>query len=730
MGEVYRAADRRLGRDVALKILPAHLQADLERLERFRREARALAAIDHPSIVTVYSVEEADGVPFLTMQLVEGQSLDDVIGSGELPISRVVAIGIALADALATAHERAIVHRDLKPANVMIARSGQVKVLDFGLAKFAADGNPNVEETRSGLATRDGMVMGTLPYMSPEQVRGQTVDHRTDLFSLGVLLYEMATGRRPFDAASNVDLAASILRDPVPPAHAQRPNVPAELSAIIDRCLQKDAGLRTQTAGALAAELRALASHLEAGGLPARRDTALGPDPSVAVLPFHNLSADPENDYFSDGLAEEILNELTRIDGLKVAARASSFSFRQRTADIAEIGAKLKVATVLDGSVRRAGSRVRVTVQLADTANGFQLWSERYDRDMQDIFKVQDEIARAVTERFKLTLGGQARRTTRNVEAYELYLKGRHHWHQRSPATLPKAIQCFQQAIAADPDFALAYAGLADCYGILRVYGWVSALDGQEPARRAVSRALSLAPELWEVQFSHGFYLFYFEPDWRAAGECFDRAVMMSPQSSLAQMYVGLFRATARLDGAEAYTRRACQLDPLSPFIHAVSAVTMVITGELDEANRLTERALELHPDFLPALWPRGLSMSLAGRHDEAVAALERAVMLSRAPLYVGLLGLAYARSGRIDVARALLGELEERAARGEYVPAFSLVHLHIGLDDLERCRLELARAVEERSAPLNLAVTLRPFITQYRGDAAIDRLMMSALGW
>ena len=730
MGEVYRATDRRLGRDVALKILPSHLQSDPERLERFRREARALAAIDHPSIVTVYSVEEAGGVPFLTMQLVEGQSLHDLIASGELPIPRVVAIGIALADALATAHERAIVHRDLKPANVMVARSGQVKVLDFGLAKFAAEGGTNGDETRTGLATREGVVMGTLPYMSPEQVRGHDVDHRTDVFSLGVLLYEMATGRRPFAASGTADLAASILRDPVPPAHDLRPDVPSQFSAIIGQCLQKDPGLRTQTARELADALRALASRVESGSVQSPRDSVSNPEPSVAVLPFQNLSADPENEYFSDGLAEEILNELTRIDGLRVAARASSFSFRQRTADISEIGAKLKVATVLDGSVRRVGNRVRVTVQLADTANGFQLWSERYDREMKDIFDVQDEIARAVTERFKLTLGDQVRRTTRNVEAYELYLKGRHHWHQRSPTTLPRAIQCFQQAIALDPDFALAHAGLADCYGILRVYGWVTALEGQEPARTAVSRALSLAPDLWEVQFSRGFYIFYFESDWRSAGQYFEQAVAISPRSSLAQMYLGIFRATARLEGAEPPTRRACQLDPLSPFIHAVSAVTMLVAGKLDEANRLTERALELHPDFLPALWPRGLSLSLGGRHDEAVAALERAVMLSRAPLYVGLLGLASARAGRLDVARTLLRELEERAERGEYVPAFSLVHIHTGLGDVARCRQELARAIEERSAPLNLAVTLRPFITQFRSDADIDRLMVKALGW
>jgi serine/threonine-protein kinase len=579
------------------------------------------------------------------------------------------------------------------------------------------------------VATREGVVMGTLPYMSPEQLRGQELDHRSDLFSLGVMLYEMTTGRRPFGGNGHVELAASILRDPVPTAHDERPDAPPELSAIIAQCLQKDPDARTQTAGHLAAGLRALAVRLESGTLHAPRDVGSG-EASVAVLPFQNLSADAENEYFSDGLAEEILNELMRIDGLKVAARTSSFSFRGKHAGVGEIGARLKVATVLEGSVRRAGHRVRVTVQLVDTANGFQLWSERYDREMEDIFDVQDEIARAVTERFKLSLGDQVRRSTRNLEAYELYLKGRHHWHQRSPSTLPKAIQCFEQAIAADPDYALAHAGLADCYGILRVYGWVSALDGKEPARVAVSRAMSLAPGLWEVQFSRGFYVFYFEPDWRTAGQYFEQAVAINPRSSLAQMYLGLFLATANREGAGARTLRACQLDPLSPFIHAVSSVSMFVTGNIGEAERLSERALELQPDYLPALWPQGLALSWDGRHDEAIAALERAVTLSRAPLYVGLLGLACARAGRTEVARGLLRELQERAERGEHVPAVTRVPIQLGLGDVEETRRELALVIGESAPPLSVAVAIRPFIAPMRTDVEIDRLMMAALGW
>ena len=716
MGEVYRATDTKLGREVALKVLPGEMASSPERLQRFQREAKALAALDHPGIVTVHSVEEAAGVHFLTMQLVEGQPLDRLIPESGTPVDRMLEIATALAEALAAAHQKGIVHRDLKPANVMVTKDGRVKVLDFGLARMGgreADGTAG-SQLPTDLRTGEGVVMGTVPYMSPEQVSGCDVDQRTDLFSLGVILYEMATGRRPFQGRSSAELASSILRDTPRPAGELRSGLPDELGPIIRRCLEKEPGSRFEAASDLHGALRALQRRLESGESAAAAPAAPGtapagtadPGPSVAVLPFQNLSADPETDYFSDGLAEEILNALSRIDGLRVAARTSSFSFKGRATDVAEIGAKLRVANVLEGSVRRAGSRVRVTVQLVDATNGFQLWSERYDRQLEDIFEVQDEIARAITGRLELTLGEGVRRSTKDLEAYELYLKGRHHWHQRSPATLRVAIRCFEQAIERDPEYALAYAGLADCYGILRVYGWVSAREGKAPAQAAMTRAVALAPSLWEVHFSQGFHAFYFERAWREAGPHFEKALAINPRSSLAQAYMGLFMATARREeGAITHATLACRLDPLSPFIHALAALALDLLGRFDEAERTARQSLELQPDYLAALWPRGMALCGLGRSDEAVAVLERAATLSRAPIFLGMLGLALGRAGRVDGATRLLQELEDRASRGEYVPAFSQLSIQVGLGDVPAMRRLLGAAMAEatprcRSAP------------------------------
>jgi len=495
MGEVYRATDTK-----------PEMASNPERRERFQREAQALAALDHPGIVSVFSVEESDGVHFLTMQLVEGESLDRLITEGGLPLQRLLEIGAELADALAAAHDKGIVHRDLKPANVMIGKTGRVKVLDFGLAKVTA---PEARESSGSQLpteahTREGVVIGTIPFMSPEQVSGQTVDHRTDIFSLGVILFQVATGRRPFEGRSAAELASSILRDTPTPVGELRDDLPGDLGDVIRRCLEKDVRDRAQTAKDVHEELRALGRGIESGesvrapgpaaSAPAADDEDSGP--SVAVMAFQNMSADPENEYFSDGLAEEILNALTQIEGLRVAARMSSFSFKGKAADIDEIGAKLRVANVLEGSVRRAGNRVRVTVQLVDVSNGFHLWSERYDRQMEDIFDVQDEIARAVADRLKVTLAGSqtgrlVKAPTRNMEAYELYLKGRALLFKRGRG-VAEAEACFRRAVELDSVLAPAWAGLADTHAVRGFWGMAPPEETMPQALEAARRAIEL----------------------------------------------------------------------------------------------------------------------------------------------------------------------------------------------------------------------------------------------
>jgi serine/threonine protein kinase/tetratricopeptide (TPR) repeat protein len=733
MGEVYRATDTNLGRDVALKVLPAEMARDPDRLARFRHEARVVATLNHPHIVTIFSVEEADGIHFLTMELVEGQALDRMIPPGGLPFERIVDIATALAEALTAAHEKGIVHRDLKPANVMVSGDGRVKVLDFGLAKELHPYNPVGATLTAAGTTEMGVVMGTPAYMSPEQIAGRALDHRTDIFSLGIILYEMASGRRPFQGTSSFELATAILRDTPRPLSEIRAGLAEELVRLIERCLEKEAPDRFASARDVLDGLQAL--RRDPSGSSSHTVVSTNSAPSIAVLPFVNMSGDADNEFFSDGLSEDLINALSRLPGLHVAARTSAFRFRGGDLDIRQIGRQLDVATVVEGSVRRAGAKLRVTAQLVSVDNGYHLWSERYDRQMADVFEIQDEIVASIVEALVPALLGDAahavERSTNNTDAYQLYLRGRHYWHQRSPATLLVAIQCFGQAIALDPQYALAYAGLADCYGILRLYGWVSAEDGRPPAHAAMTQAMKLAPTLWEVNFSRGFYAFYFERHWREAGPHFQKAVDINPRSSLAQAYYGQFLATeGHAEEAMTHTTLACQLDPLSDFMHAFAAVTLYHLGRFEKAERMGQRALELQPDYLIALWIRGLALSALGRHDEAIAALERAVTLSRAPVFVGILGLAYARAGRIDDANWLLRELEDRGTRGEYIPAFAPLTIHIGLGDLPAMRRELESAAAESTPPLTFRITGGQFLEEFRGDPEIDRLLLELYGW
>src|SRR5882672_587499 len=472
MGEVYRARDTRLGREVAIKVLPAGVASNPDRLARFEREARTIAGLNHPNIVTLFSVEDEGGIRFLTMELVEGQSLDRVVKPGGLPLTRVLELSIPLANALVAAHERGVIHRDLKPANVMVTHDDWVKVLDFGLAKVAAGEGSSPEATVGATAgaplSGEGQVLGTVPYMAPEQIRGETVDARSDLFALGVILYELATGRRPFTGTSSADVSSSILRDVPVPVLSVRPDLPRDLNRIITRCLEKSPRDRFQTARDVMNELRYVQREIESGAIapvsplspaplspvPASPAPSSGwgygsapggahEVPSIAVLPFVNRSRGEEDEYFSDGLADELLNVLTKVRGLRVAARASSFQFKGKNEDVAVIGEKLNAATLLDGSVRKSGNRVRISVQLVKAADRVQLWSETYDRSLDDIFAVQDDIAQCVVKELRATLLGEepgsdasrkaeadvaaaAKGHGTNPEAHRLYLQGKY----------------------------------------------------------------------------------------------------------------------------------------------------------------------------------------------------------------------------------------------------------------------------------------------------------------
>ncbi len=719
MGEVYRAADARLGRDVALKVLPADVAGDRERLARFQREARAVAALNHPNIVTIYSVEEADGVHFFTMELVQGQSLDRLIAGGGLPVERTIEIGSTLADALAVAHDRGIVHRDLKPANIMVRDDGWVKVLDFGLAKETRHASPEAG-TMTSPGTEAGVVLGTPAYMSPEQVAGRPIDARTDIYALGAVLYEMATGRRAFESDSAAGLMAAILRDAPPSASSVRAGLPPALVRAIEDCLRKDPAERPQAARDLRARL---ASAIGSGPAP----VAGADDRSIAVLPLASLTADPNDDLFADGMTEEILNALAQIPGLRVAGRRSAFSFKGKSEDLRSVGAKLNVATILEGTLRRSGDRLRITVQLIHAGTGYQVWSERYDRVMADVFAVQDEIASAIAGRLRVSLGSgpgagadDERRPPRDLAAYELYLRGRALLYQRG-LSIPRAIECFREAVRLDPDYAQAWAGLADGYTTSGYSGLRPPGEVMPRALEAARRALALGPNLAEAHNAVACASLIYDRDYDGAERAFRRALELAPNYAQARAWYGLFFllwVSGREADARAEIGRLLALDPLSGYAHAILGFADVTTGRLAEAVVHASRAVELDPESYLARWCLALSLAAAGRPEDALAAVERGLAMSgRHQWALSTLVRIYANWGKPDRARAAWHELESRAAT-EYVQPSMLAPAAAAVGEMDRAIDYVRQAVDLPDPMFVLLARTFPEYSALRADA------------
>jgi eukaryotic-like serine/threonine-protein kinase len=681
MGEVYRARDTKLGRDVAIKILPSAFTTDPDRLARFRREAQAVAALNHPHIVTIFSIDEHDDVPFMTMEFIEGRTLDQGIPKGGLSLARLFDIAIALADALSAAHQKHIIHRDLKPANVMVTNDGHVKVLDFGLAR-AVEADRN-DITDLGL-TQSGIIVGTMPYMSPEQIEGKPLDQRTDLFSLGVVLYELATGQRPFRGQSSPALLSSILKDHPEPAGKRRSDIPGDVSRLIDRCLEKNPRDRIQTANEMLVELKAQRRTWESGAgaiVPAAPVSTWRPTErtaSIAVLAFADMSAAKDQDWFCDGIAEEILNALTPLKGLRVAARTSAFSFKGKSDDLRTIGEKLNVTTVLEGSVRRAGDRVRITVQLSDVANGFQLWSERYDRDLKDIFDVQDEIAKAIAERLRVTLAGGkddrlVEQATTNIEAYQLYLKGRALLDRRG-ASVPMGLDLLRKAVELDPRYSLAWAGVADALTVLAYSGAARGSESKSQAIAAARRSIELNPQSAAGHTSLACATLLYENNRAMAKQEFERALELSPTYGMGRCWYGNFYLSwARGDFEQgiAEARRALDSDPLSAYVTMTLGVCLFTAGRLDEAIETCRRAIQLDTESFVARWALGIALGMAGRFEGAVSALDAAAEMSgRHSLALTALAGVFGRGDKPAEAHVLHRELMERVSRGYVSPS------------------------------------------------------------
>ena len=526
MGTVWEAEDADLGRHVAVKVLSASLQDDLPTLERFKREARAASALNHPGICTVYAIEQHEGRPFIVMELIKGSTLAERMGRQRVEIHQLLDYGIQIADALESAHSKGIAHRDLKPANLMINDRGQVKILDFGLAKVeaAAAGSRGEEvsqlvtEAKSGPLTVAGTVMGTVHYMSPEQTRGQLTDSRTDLFSLGAVLYQMAAGEMPFQGDTDAVVYDAILNRAPKPLSEVSPSAPAELGQIVEKALEKDRQLRYQSATDLKTDLLRLKRKLESGQRHAaelsdsKGGAAKPAEKSVAVLYFENLGGPKEDEYFRDGITEDIITELSKIEGLRVNQRSMVLQFRDQPLVASQVGQQLGVSYVLEGSLRRAGDRLRITAKLVETASGYAVWSERYDREMKDVFEVQDEIARKIAEALRIKLSRQeqealASKPTDNLQAYDLYLRGRSYARRLTRQDLEFALQMLENAVSQDPNFALAYAAIANVCAYYHAH-YAREEAWMQRARAAAEKAMTLHPGLPEVMVAQAWILY------------------------------------------------------------------------------------------------------------------------------------------------------------------------------------------------------------------------------
>ena len=717
MGEVYRARDTRLGREVAVKVLPAAFAADPERLARFRREAQALAALNHPNVASIYGLEDGAGTTCLVLELVEGETLAARLSRGALPMREALALCVHVAAAIEAAHERGIVHRDLKPGNVMVSSSGIAKVLDFGLAKSepAAPVGPDSAEdaTRTSAAapTEAGVILGTAAYMSPEQARGRAVDRRSDVWSFGCVLFECLAGRAAFTGETVTDLLARIL-EREPDWSALPAGTPARVRELLRRCLRKDADERPRDIRDVRLELAELAAGGAKGSEAAEK--------SIAVLPFENLSG-ADDEYFADGITDEILNALAHLDGLRVAARTSCFAFKGRREDLRAVGEKLDVATVLEGSVRRSGQRLRITVQLVNAADGYQLWSERYDREMTDVFELQDEIANAIATRLRVSLDGGAERGpgragTRNLEAYELLLRGRV-LHSKRGRFLRLAIECLEKAVALDPRYAEALGLLSDSYRLLATFGTAPAAEASLKAKRLAEQAIAIDPDLAEPWATLSAIEEQYEWNFALAEIHWQKTLTLDPRHSRARAQRalwGCFRGALSVEEARVEARRAVDDDPLNSWVVAMHSYMLGVAGFHDESLLEAERAMGLDPDSFFSQWNLVRGQAWAGRLDEAVALAPTILAESgRHQWVLGLLAWIYGGSGRRDAARAVHDELEGRS-RHEFVSPFWLATAAsaAGLPDEALRRVE--QAVAERD-PLVLWSRITPLWERLR---------------
>ena len=722
MGVVYRAHDEQLDRDVAVKVLPLGTLEDESARRRFRREALALARLNHPNIETIHEFGSQDGVDFLVTEYIPGTTLDAKLLAGALPHREVARLGEQLAQGLEAAHEQGLVHRDLKPANLRLTSRGTLKVLDFGLAQLMA---PNKGSELTVSISESQQLTGTLPYMSPEQLQGESADTRSDLWSAGAVLYEMATGQRPFSARVPTALAADIIHKPPPPPRSLKADLPAPLEAVILKCLEKNPEWRYQSAQ----ELRVDLERLTAGTAPVATTKRIrwktlggaaaalvllvvgavywsmrGPTlNSLAVLPFANASADPSLEYLSDGITDNIINSVSQLPNLKVISRASTFRYKGQAIDPEVVGRDLRVGAVLTGRVAHQGDMLTISVELVDASDDTHIWGEQYQRAMSGIFAIGEDITRQLPSKLRLKSSISEKQpstsSTRNAEAYKLYLQGRYYWNKRTEEGLKKSIQYFQNALELDPAYSLAYAGLADSYDIMGAYRILAPEDSYPRAKEAAKRALELDHGLAEAHSSLALARASYDWNWAEAEKEYKRAIQLNPNYATAHQWYGLFLLLQRrYDEADMQMKKAAELDPLSLIIAAESAGPAILTGRYDEALRILRKAQEIDPDFFVIHESFADLYEAKGEHAKAVAELQLMIKTSGgSPWASASLAVAHVLAGNKSAARNILDHLE-REAQHRYISAYEIASIYAALGDGEKALEALGRSLDERS--------------------------------